>query len=70
MELSPPREAASCVATQELPQQFMEPEGSISFLQESSTGPYLEPDRSSPYHRILSKIHFNIIHPPSYIVRM
>jgi hypothetical protein len=28
----------------------MEPEGSLPCLQEPSTGPYLEPDQSSPYH--------------------
>jgi hypothetical protein len=44
-------------------QHFMEPEGSLC-LQEPSTGPYSEPDRSSPYHPILSKIHFNIVHSP------
>jgi hypothetical protein len=33
--------------------------------QESSTGPHPEPDKSSPYHTILSKIHFNTIHPPT-----
>jgi hypothetical protein len=32
----------------------MEPEGSLSRSQEPSTGPYPEPDRSSPYHPILS----------------
>jgi hypothetical protein len=45
---------------------FMEPEGSLSCSQEPSTGPYPQPDRSSPYHPIpthLSKIHFNIVHP-------
>jgi hypothetical protein len=39
----------------------MEPEGSLRYSQEPSTGPYPEPDRSSPYHSILSKIHF-ILH--------
>jgi hypothetical protein len=38
----------------------MEPKGSLLCSQEPSTGPYPEPDRSSPYHPILSKIHFNI----------
>jgi hypothetical protein len=33
----------------------MEPEGSLQCLQEPSTGPYPEPDKSSPYHSILSK---------------
>jgi hypothetical protein len=31
----------------------MEPEGSLSCSQEPSTGPYPEPDQSSPYHPIL-----------------
>jgi hypothetical protein len=54
MELIPSGEAASCAATQEFPQNFMEPEGSLSFSQEPSIGPYPEPDQSSPYHPILS----------------
>jgi hypothetical protein len=41
-------------------QYIMQPEGS----REPSTGPYPEPDQSSPYQPILPKIHFNIIHPP------
>jgi hypothetical protein len=45
----------------------MEPEGSLPRLQELSTSPYPEPHQSSPYHPILSlsKIHFNIIQPPT-----
>jgi hypothetical protein len=39
----------------------MEPIGSLPSSQEPST----DPDQSSPYHPILSKIHFNIIHPCS-----
>jgi hypothetical protein len=38
MELSPSWEAASCVATQEFPQHFMEPEGSLPCSQGPSTG--------------------------------
>jgi hypothetical protein len=34
----------------------MELEGSLPCSQEPSTGRYFEPDRSSPYHPILSKI--------------
>jgi hypothetical protein len=37
--LSPSREAASCGASQELTQNFMEPEISLPCLQESSTVP-------------------------------
>jgi hypothetical protein len=35
-------------------QHFMEREGSLPCSQEPSTGPYPQPDRSSPYHPILS----------------
>jgi hypothetical protein len=37
-------------------QHFMKPEGSLPCSQESSTGPYPEPDQSNPYHPILCKI--------------
>jgi hypothetical protein len=46
----------------------MEHEGSLPYSQEHSTSPYPEPDRSSPYQRILSYLsnnQFNIIHPPT-----
>jgi hypothetical protein len=43
----------------------MEPDGSLPCLQEPSSGPYPEPDQSTPHHRILSRIHFNITHPPT-----
>jgi hypothetical protein len=33
---------------------FIEPEGSLPYSQEPSTGPYPEPDRSDLYHPILS----------------
>jgi hypothetical protein len=39
----------------------MKPEGSLPCLQGPATGSYPEPDKSSPYHSILPKIHFNII---------
>jgi hypothetical protein len=39
----------------------MEPNGSLPHYQESSTGPYPDPDQSSPYYFIqLSKIHPSI----------
>jgi hypothetical protein len=62
MELSHSRKAASCAATQELPNKFMEPEGSLPCSQEPSTGPYPELDQSNPYH----PINFNIIHPSTF----
>jgi hypothetical protein len=34
-------------------QEFMESEGSLPCSQEPSTGPYPQPDRSSPYHPII-----------------
>jgi hypothetical protein len=43
----------------------MRPEVLLPCSQEHSTGPYFEPHLSSPYHPILSKIHFNIVHPPT-----
>jgi hypothetical protein len=65
MEPKPSREAASRSATQKFPKHFMEPKVSLPCSQEPSTGPYPEPDQSSPYHPILSKIHFNIFLPPT-----
>jgi hypothetical protein len=44
-------------------QHFIEPEGSLPCSQERSTGSYPEPVQSNPSH--LSKIHFNIVHPPT-----
>jgi hypothetical protein len=43
----------------------MEPEGSLPCSQGPSTSSYAEPDQSSPYHPILSKMNFNIVHPPT-----
>jgi hypothetical protein len=61
MELSPSWEVAICAATQELPSLFLEPEGSLSCSQEPSTGPYPEPDQSSPYYPTLSLLRSNLI---------
>jgi hypothetical protein len=41
----------------------MELEGSLPCSQELSTGPYPEANKSSPYHPILTEIHFNIVQP-------
>jgi hypothetical protein len=63
MELSPSWEAASSAATHRISQHFTEPEGSLSCSQAPSTGPYPDPDQSSPNRPILSlsKIHFDIV---------
>jgi hypothetical protein len=49
------------------PQHFMEPEGPLPCSQEPFTGPYPEPNQSSPYHPILSFqdviIHFINVKP-------
>jgi hypothetical protein len=60
MELSPSWEAASCAANRD----------SLWGSQEPSTGPYPKPHQSSPYEHILSKSHFNIIHPPRSMPRI
>jgi hypothetical protein len=64
MELSPSWGATSCAPTQEFSNILWHPkEGSLRCSQEASTGPYPDPDQSTPYHPILSMIYFNIIHP-------
>jgi hypothetical protein len=45
-------------------QHFIEPEGLLPRSQVPSTSRYSKPHQSNPYHPI-SKIHFNIIHPPT-----
>jgi hypothetical protein len=64
-ELSPFLEAANCAVIQKIPRNFKEPEGSSPCSQEPSTVPYLS--QFDPVHTIpsyLSKIRFNIVHPP------
>jgi hypothetical protein len=41
----------------------MEPEGSLSYPQQTVIGPYPKADESSPQHSALFKIRFNIIFP-------
>jgi hypothetical protein len=49
-------------------QHFMEPEGSLPCSHEPSTVPYPDPDQSSPYRLIVSKIiHTACVHVPSLI---
>jgi hypothetical protein len=44
----------------------MEPEGSLTCSHEPCINPYPKPDQSTPnYSFYLSKIHFNIILPPT-----
>jgi hypothetical protein len=51
--MNPYWQAANFVATQEFPQYFMEPVGSLPCSQEPSTGLYPKPNQSSPYHPTL-----------------
>jgi hypothetical protein len=60
MELSTTREVISCVNTEELPQHFMEPEGSLPHSQEATTGLYSEPDQSRPTQTTAEKNWLNI----------
>jgi hypothetical protein len=46
-------------------QHFMEPEGLLPCSQEPSTEPYHEPDRSNPYHPILSLRSILILSTPT-----
>jgi hypothetical protein len=54
MELRPSWEAANSAAIEGLPSILWNPKGSLACSQEPSTGPYPEPDKSNPYHPILS----------------
>jgi hypothetical protein len=49
MELNISSETISRWATQE----FIDPKDSLSCSQVSSTGPYSEPDETSPYHPLI-----------------
>jgi hypothetical protein len=64
LELGPFLRSRQLCSCSRISHHFMEPECSLPCSQEPSTDPYHEPDQSSPYHPILSNIHFNIIHPP------
>jgi hypothetical protein len=65
MEHSPYRKANSRPARQEI-SSFMEPDISLSCSQEPATGPYPQPDETSPHsHIILVKDPFYTILPPT-----
>ena len=56
MKHSPSWEANRFAASQEIPRNFMEPEGSLPHSQMPATCPYPEAARSSPYpHTLLSE---------------
>jgi hypothetical protein len=63
MEIKPFVRSHQLYSYSKISQHFMEPESSLPCSEEPSTGPYPEPDKSNPYHPILSKIHFIIVHP-------
>ena len=52
MEQSPSWEANRFSGSQEIPQILLKPEGSSPHSQETTTCPYPEPARSSPYTHI------------------
>jgi hypothetical protein len=59
MKLSPSWEATSRSGSQELPNMFMDPQGSVQCPQGPSTGSYPEPDQSSPtHHAVLFLLRF------------
>jgi hypothetical protein len=63
MDLSPSREAANCEATQEIFSILLK----LKVHYRVHKSPPLVPILSqiNPIHPILSKIHFNIVHPPT-----
>jgi hypothetical protein len=66
MKLSPSLEAASCAATQELPNTLRKPKIYYRVHKSPPLAPILS--QIDPVHTIpsyLSKVHFNIVHPPT-----
>jgi hypothetical protein len=61
MEMSPSCEAVSCAATRRVCQHFTEPEDSLPYSQEPSSGPIPSQINSASTTSIhVSKVHFNI----------
>jgi hypothetical protein len=61
MELSPSWEDAGCAATEDFPNILWNPEGSLPFSQQPSTGSYPEPDQSTPiYLRYISLLSYHL----------
>jgi hypothetical protein len=48
----------------------MEPEGSLPCSQEPSTSPYPEPDRSNPYHPILTSLYASKIEHEKHLIHL